>query len=766
MKKPETDVHADIIDFAGVVILRMNKKGEILQVNKQACSLLGFKESELVGMNWKKIAVEQKDDYLTRDQPKIPSGFPGEPGLYQDAIALRTHAGDIRFLDFKLNQDIQDGTTLLVGYDVSAYVLERNELRQSKFLYSMLAGSVPDVNLFLFDRKMRFIIAKGSEMKNHGLNSGFFEGKRLADLADKRLYELYAPLFKLALEGKEISTEYTYRNNNYMISVFPLRQGKKKNSIFGGMAITQNITQEKINSEVLSQAKKDAEEANKTKSEFLANISHEIRTPLSAIVGFAEQLLKTDLEGKSREYVEIIEKSSEQLLALVNDLLILSRIEAGRIDFDDEPFKIKNTVDYVYNAMKAKAEDKNIQFSYNLGAGMENVVVGDEFRLSQVLINLVSNAIKFTESGNVELLVTKEKEDVDHVYIRFKVKDTGVGIPENKVKIIFEQFRQADSAVTKKYGGTGLGLTISKRLVEMQNGTIEVKSKLGVGTTFTVVLPFERGDEKAHIENDYKGEAKRIRFTGKVALVVDDDSVNRLLGHTILTDLGFEVDMAGSGTEAIQKLHVNRYDVLVLDIHMPGVSGIEVAEFLRKTKHDHSTKILAVTAAFMKEDLLKYKIIGIDDYLIKPFRESKFYNKMCKILGYKFSPLKEKTKIDSKSHDQFFNLSELKSMAGEDTEFLITMLDTFIHNMKEGIDIIHTATDNSNWNQVGETAHKLIPSFEHLKVDQAVSVLKNLEKLTLHKPDYSKIPDLVKEITELSRQLLKHLNSEKESVGS
>jgi PAS domain S-box-containing protein len=764
MKNLETDMHMNIVELPGVVLIRINKKGEIEQVNNQACSVLGYSESELLGLKWEKIVNAKIFNNNISDVHALPINIL-KLKSYQDAIPLKTRKGETRYLEFKFEDDSKK-SYLLVGYDVSRYVLERNELQKSKLLYSRLTGSVPDVNLFLFDHKMRFIIAEGSEMKNHGLNSAFFEGKRLADLADKRLYELYAPLFKLALEGKEISTEYTYRNNNYMISVFPLRLSEKQISVYGGVAITQNITQEKINSEVLSQAKRDAEEANLTKSEFLANISHEIRTPLSAIVGFAEQILKTDLDGKSREYAEIIEKSSEQLLALVNDLLILSRIEAGRIDFDEEPFKITKAIEYVYSTMKAKADDKKIEFSYHIGVGVDKVVVGDEFRLSQVLINLVSNAIKFTEDGKVELLCAKEKEDWNHVYIRFTVSDTGVGIPEDKVKIIFEQFRQADSAVTKKYGGTGLGLTISKRLVEMQNGKIEVKSKLGVGTTFSVLLPFEKGDDKAHVEHDYDGTSERIKFTGKVALVVDDDSVNRLLGHTILSDLGFDVDMAGSGTEAIQKLNVNRYDVMILDIHMPGISGIDVAAFLRNTKHDRSTKILAVTAAFMKEDLLKYKIIGIDDYLIKPFRESKFYNKMCKLLGYKFSPLQEKPKIETDAPDRFFNLSELKSMADGDTEFLVSMIDTFIHNMQEGMDKIKSAADNTDWNQVGEVAHKLIPSFEHLKVEKAVMILKNLEQLTLHKPDHSKAPDLVEEIIELSYQLLKHLYSEKESIGS
>ncbi|MEZ5149441.1 MAG: ATP-binding protein, partial [Bacteroidales bacterium] len=452
----------------------------------------------------------------------------------------------------------------------------------------------------------------------------------------------------------------------------------------------------------------------RTKSEFLANISHEIRSPLGAIVGFAEQLLKTELTAKAKEYAGVIEKSSELLLAFMNDLLILSRIEAGRIDFEEEHFKISNVIDYIHKTMKVKAQHKKIGFSVHTDEVLNRVVLGDEFRLSQILFNLVSNAIKFTNKGKVELNCKYQSETHTKVFVEITVTDTGVGIEPDKFDVIFEQFRQADSSITQKFGGTGLGLTITKRLVEMQDGKIEVKSLPGKGTTFKVLLPFMKSEENVQLD-DY--ERAHILFNGKKVLIVDDDGVNRLLGETILAGLGFEVDLAAGGMEAMDKLSDNRYDIVVLDVKMPDITGLEVARFIREKQKDTETRILAVTAAFLKEDILSYKVAGIDDYLVKPFRENKLYARVCKLLGYDAPSVKKKEQkteaAESTSGTLIYDLSELKAITRNEPGFLVSMLDTFLHNMKNGMKKIRQHTDQKNWTLLGETAHKLIPSFKH-----------------------------------------------------
>ena len=750
-------------DLIGTMIVTTDLDGNVTLVNERACRLLEMDEMMLIGQPWTEFlnSIEDRvyfeEFWLNNKQRKKST----------DEIirlGIRSKRGNIRFVEFKIvaieGDGVPDGI-LLSGKDVTDYLNIQSELQHSNYQYRMLASSIPGVNLYLFDKDLKFIIAEGSEFKKLGFDSSYFEGKTIYELFDKKTRSVLISLYKVALKGKEISTEYQYRGDDYVIWVHPLYN--HDGEVYAGMVVTQNVTHEKKSSERLRAARREAEQANQAKSEFLANISHEIRTPLSAIVGFTEQLLKTNLSKKQNEFAEIIEKSSEQLLALVNDLLILSKIEAGRIDFDENLFKPGDVIDFVYQSMKSGADEKGIKFKVTVDQHADIVVKGDEFRLNQILTNLVSNAIKFTEKGEIELKCMKREENGSEIFYKFEVRDTGVGIPKEKVRIIFEQFRQADSAVTKKYGGTGLGLTISKRLVEMQKGNIDVESQVGKGTVFTVTLPFMKGDEDAYQKESNKPEA--ISFKGYRVLVVDDDSVNRLLGQTILKDFGFEVDMAAGGNEAIRKIEKHHYDVVLLDIHMPGVSGIDVAWFLRESKKNRKTKIMAVTAAFLKEDIDKYKVAGIDDYLIKPFREVKLYRKLCKLLGFE-APEYEKTGDEPagdqpiNQQDQLYDLTELKSMAKNDPVFINEMLETFAKNLEEGIEELNKSAANKNWKKVGDIAHKLRPSLIHLKVHELVPVIEKLEYITLHEPDLSMVPETIKSVNLLAFPLIDSLKKE------
>ena len=750
-------------DLIGTMIVTTDLDGNVTLVNERACRLLEMDEMMLIGQPWTEFlnSIEDRvyfeEFWLNNKQRKKST----------DEIirlGIRSKRGNIRFVEFKIvaieGDGVPDGI-LLSGKDVTDYLNIQSELQHSNYQYRMLASSIPGVNLYLFDKDLKFIIAEGSEFKKLGFDSSYFEGKTIYELFDKKTRSVLISLYKVALKGKEISTEYQYRGDDYVIWVHPLYN--HDGEVYAGMVVTQNVTHEKKSSERLRAARREAEQANQAKSEFLANISHEIRTPLSAIVGFTEQLLKTNLSKKQNEFAEIIEKSSEQLLALVNDLLILSKIEAGRIDFDENLFKPGDVIDFVYQSMKSGADEKGIKFKVTVDQHADIVVKGDEFRLNQILTNLVSNAIKFTEKGEIELKCMKREENGSEIFYKFEVRDTGVGIPKEKVRIIFEQFRQADSAVTKKYGGTGLGLTISKRLVEMQKGNIDVESQVGKGTVFTVTLPFMKGDEDAYQKESNKPEA--ISFKGYRVLVVDDDSVNRLLGQTILKDFGFEVDMAAGGNEAIRKIEKHHYDVVLLDIHMPGVSGIDVAWFLRESKKNRKTKIMAVTAAFLKEDIDKYKVAGIDDYLIKPFREVKLYRKLCKLLGFE-APEYEKTGDEPagsqpiNQQDQLYDLTELKSMAKNDPVFINEMLETFAKNLEEGIEELNKSAANKNWKKVGDIAHKLRPSLIHLKVHELVPVIEKLEYITLHEPDLSMVPETIKSVNLLAYPLIDSLKKE------
>ncbi|NJM14672.1 MAG: hypothetical protein HC896_04180 [Bacteroidales bacterium] len=345
-------------------------------------------------------------------------------------------------------------------------------------------------------------------MKNNGLLSNIPEGKTLDEIESNTLKDIWKPLFLKALNGKRANSEFQYNHNNYLIWAVPVADSQK--NVHAGIAITQNITEDRHTKRKLKRSKDEAEEANRAKSEFLARVSHEIRTPLNAILGFAEQLQQTSLNSKQQEYIKIIDKSSEHLLSLINDILVLSKIEARQINFDKNAFKIVNTVKYVFNTLKAKAREKRLQFTYSIDSRLDVVLLGDTFRLRQILINLLNNAIKFTQAGYVELKCLLKEETGDELTVRFDVIDTGIGISADKIETVFDQFKQADSSITKKYGGTGLGLTICKNLIHMQNGTLSVSSQQGIGSTFSFALPYKKGKDK-ELPSNQMGEIDAVK---------------------------------------------------------------------------------------------------------------------------------------------------------------------------------------------------------------------------------------------------------------
>jgi PAS domain S-box-containing protein len=546
---------------------------------------------------------------------------------------------------------------------------------------------------------------------------------------------------------------------NVLYTLIP-DSGKK---ILGALISGSDITDHDSKTHRLFKSKEKAEQFNKAKSEFLSSVSHEIRTPLNAIMGFTEQLRQTELDEQQSEFVKVIEKSSEHMLSLINDILVIQKIESSELSFEHLPFKIHYPVEYIYSVLKPKAEEKNLRFSYHISEKLNGMVLlGDAFRLRQILINLLSNAIKFTTQGYVELKCFIKSEKDDTVWVRFDVIDTGMGISPDKIDTIFEEFKQADSTITKRYGGTGLGLTICKKLIELQRGSLTVASQEGLGTTFTFSIPYQRGKETDIVPPDF-GTIDSERLRNKRVLLADDDSVNRLLGKTILDKFNCHYDIANCGEEAIEKLKASAYDIILLDIHMPDVNGLEVAKFLRRMKGDEATKIIAVTAAFMQHDLKEFYEHGINDFLIKPFKEVNLFNKMCEVLEIKtVSKERQKAEIilEEYHHPKSYNLEELEKMAGQDKEFISQMLLTFIGNTESTIILLSKLLKEKDWEQIGETAHKILPSYRHLEVENIVSKLVELKDKTITQPDYKAVPSLVRSTMDEMKALVSELKQE------
>ncbi len=382
----------------------------------------------------------------------------------------------------------------------------------------------------------------------------------------------------------------------------------------------------------LIEEKKSSEKLAKAKEEFLATMSHEIRTPLNVIMGFSEQLQKTHLTDSQHKLLLNIKRSSSHLHTIIDEILDYTKMESGGLLLEHIIFKIRDVIDDVYVSFKSIAEKNGLKFSYTIHDSVAKNLIGDPIRLKQILLNLTGNAVKFTKEGGIEIHCKVEESDEKRQILLFQVKDTGIGIAPDYQEHIFDQFTQADSSVTRKYGGTGLGLAISKKLVEVQHGEIGVQSELNKGSIFHFTIPYLIAAEytdQANIPHERKitddGSLKN-----KKILIADDDEMNKLLAQHILEGLGIIVDTAENGKEALDKIIKNEYDVILMDLHMPHMGGLEVTREVRKRLI--STPIIAVTGNVVKGEKEKCLRAGMDNFIAKPYYEKELIRQISNVI--------------------------------------------------------------------------------------------------------------------------------------
>ncbi len=376
-----------------------------------------------------------------------------------------------------------------------------------------------------------------------------------------------------------------------------------------------------------------ATQSEKAKQQFLANMSHEIRTPMNAIKGMTDIIIRNDHPVSQDKYLNAIRESSENLLVIVNEILDLSKLEAGRIEFEHIEFSPEKVLHDVKNILRFKAEEKGLALNFNLSANVPPFVSGDPTRLNQILVNLGSNAIKFTEKGNVSIEADVHRSDDEKIFLQFRVADTGIGIAPEKMDTIFEVFSQADTDTTRKYGGTGLGLSICKRLAELQNGFIEVRSVRHEGSVFTVTLPFGKassGFTRPHEELNIKLKDLRI-------LLVEDNEFNVIVARDELESSisGVVIDVADNGIAALELMSANAYDLVLMDIQMPMMDGYEATAKIRAMNGDASrTPIMAMTANVLKEEVDRCYAAGMNAYISKPFNRSELLLNISQLTGH------------------------------------------------------------------------------------------------------------------------------------
>lgn len=657
-------------------MLILDKDMRIKSANKSFCKMFKVTEDESIGKSLFRLNSHQWNIPRLRE-------------LLEDIVAK-----NIRFQDFEVDHDftgIGNKVLLLNGHRIvqqtkneelivltlvditevrrlaiELQLKEKKEMQAQLDLEKKAMKLVEDsnkrYNMMLMQSPFAFAILKGKKMMvslaNDSIKEIWGKGK---DIEGKTMLEIlpeikgspfpaimdnvyktgkpfhgYEALAPLQRNGKLEDTYFNFVYQPYL---------EADETISGVTIIATEVTAHVIAKNELLEAKKNAElktqiaeDAVKAKQQFLSNMSHEIRTPMNSIIGFTNVILKTKLTESQKEYINAVKVSGESLIVLINDILDLARVDSGKMTFEQVPFYLFSSVSDMLHLFETKIQEKNLQLVKRYDTSIPPLLVGDQLRLRQIVLNLVSNAVKFTSAGKISIAIKMLQENQESVTIRFSIADTGIGIPEKDLVHIFDAFQQVALETNRLYGGSGLGLAIVKQLVELQGGSVSVKSKVDVGSTFSFTLSFKKAKVNlvANTNRIVKKPAKK-RGGGKnnipkaKVLVAEDIPLNQLLIKIILEGFGFEIDIAANGKIAIEYLQKNKYDIMLMDLQMPEMSGFETTAFIRNELKS-TIPIIALTADVTAVDVEKCIAMGMNDYISKPIDEELLYRKMMAFL--------------------------------------------------------------------------------------------------------------------------------------
>jgi PAS domain S-box-containing protein len=515
---------------------------------------------------------------------------------------------------------------------------------------------------------------------------------------------------------------------------------KSQTSIVGFQVIARDITKEREFKEQLIIAKRNAENTAQIKSQFLANMSHEIRTPLNGIMGVVNLLDKTELSEKQQIYINAINSSSNQLMGIINDVLDLSKIEAGKVEILASEFDLYELISAVISIFEIKSNDKGIGITFTIDSDVPQFVIGDSTRLNQIMYNLLGNAVKFTNDGGVNLTISLLNEDDFETEILFQVLDSGIGMADGVTEKIFEPFTQAESDTTRKFGGTGLGLAIVKKLVELQNGSIEVKSKINEGSSFEIRLKFKKLKVPKQI-NSAEDEQLNIDLKGLKILLVEDNPINQLVTKDLLEQQMSKVTIAGNGEIALALLKIYQFDIILMDMQMPILDGYQAMSMIRESEDDklNSMPIIALTANAIETEIKKCFSHGADDYLSKPFKPNHLYQKVNGLVKNKPSNENQETNLD-----EHLDVNTLTVFTNGNVELVNSTLNELKKSFNLDQEALKKAFVSENVQLLRSIAHKIKPNFMLVGMNKLGQLCKDIEHIESTEQVFIKSQELLK----------------------
>lgn len=702
-------------DDAGLLQQKNNYCKQTLEPFYHECRLLVPGK----GMRWH--SLQSSFSYISQKGAKVFTGMMLDITERKNAeVTLRTNEEKYRSIIANMNLGL-----LEVDNDETISYANQGFCSMSGYTVEELAGK---------NASSLFVQGNNAELvkhKNHARSKGV------------------ADAYEIAVTNKQGALKW------WLISGAP--RYNDKGDLVGSIGIHLDITEQKQLEKELIEARERAEHLARTKENFLANMSHEIRTPMNAIMGMGSQLLKTTLTAQQQFFLETINTASENLLVIINDILDLSKIEAGKLVIENIGFEPVALAKKTLQALAHKAEEKGLKLlAPVIDSHIAPVLVGDPNRIGQVLLNLLSNAIKFTEKGSVGLSVKLLQDTEAAQLVEVVVTDTGIGMDEAFLLHLFDKFSQENESISRKYGGTGLGMSICKQLIELMGGSIYASSKKGEGTTISFYLELAKGCAASLPEKTATSFDASV-LKGKKVLITDDNELNRLVASVTLEHYGAIITEASSGQLAIAAAAGQEFDVILMDIQMPEMDGYEAARQIRQ--FNNTIPIVAFTAKAIKGEREKCTDAGMNDYITKPFREEDLVKMIARWCGVTIVPGPQQLQQQTVAAQPLYNLDGLRSMSRGSESFVHKMINLFCEHTPNMLREMMTAYHAGDLDGMAGVAHKMKPSVDYLNIGAVKEVIRQIEKAGKEKLNTEELPGLLHTAEQTILQVIKHMQA-------
>ncbi|MES2374725.1 MAG: PAS domain S-box protein [Bacteroidota bacterium] len=759
--------YRNLIENSGTVMYTANDRGLVSFANQRVAELTGYSADELKG---KHFGMLLDPEWVERVITFYVDQYKNRVPATNLEFAIRTKNGEKKWVEQSSqllydNDEITGFQCMVKDITEKKHIeeeLNESEIarKENEFRLNSILNNTSTL-IFIKDLSGHYIMVNRRFKEVFNLTDEMVINKTDYDFNTREQAEHYLKLDEEVIATrKPVQVEETIETSEgrrtLLLVKFPLLNDKQE--VFGISGIATDITEKIQSRNQLEVALKNAEEAKELQEQFLANMSHEIRTPLNGIQGMTALLLDTELNNEQREFTSTISRSLNNLLAIVNNILDFSNIKTGKLSLQNKPFNIRDVIAGIKSQFDHELKKKHLALEIMIDDKVPLSVSGDSARLKQVLVNLVDNAIKFTQSGSIRLEIFLLEETKEKTKLSFTVTDTGIGIARDKFETIFKSFAQASINISQGYGGAGLGLAISKGLIELQGGNISLHSQPNKGSAFRFIMSYGSNKEESGetaAKNDFTEHLK-----GKHFLVVEDNPVNQRLVSVVLQKVGSKVDIASNGKEAIERLQEKPdYDLILMDVQMPVMGGYEATIYIRQVLKSQ-IPIIALTATALKEDQDKCKEVGMNDFILKPFDFKDLYSRLTRLLLNKQPLVQKETITQPAKMGKLYDLSLLEEL--DDKKYVYDMILFFLQNTTADIAQLSPLAVNKEWDQLYKMAHKIKGAAGMLQVTGLTALLAKIELDAKEKKDLDTIGSRAQEATRLFVELEIQLQEELE----